>query len=440
MPGWLDKRIVPLFRDYAATCFRLFGDRVRYWTTFNEAWTFIVLGYGSGSKAPGEPYTNIATYPYLAGHNVLLAHSAAVAVFRQDSVLKARGALIGITNNCDWNEPATNSVEDIAAAERANEWWLAWFSDPIWLGDYPASMRAKLGERLPTFTPAESESLKGSADFFGLNHYGSMFTQGSPAPADYGLPGGTEPSYWADYEAHSFHTDDMPKAASVWLFGVPWGLRKLLNWVAKRYNSPAIYVTENGWSTPGDVDVETGVHDPSRVLFYANYTSEMQRAINEDGVDVRGYFAWSLMDNFEWERGYSERFGLVHTDFVTQKRYPKTSALWYSATIQANAIVDPGLFVTENGDTSREPCAQVLPAVKNYSTEVSVAIGAAAAIFGVAAVAVVLCRLLGKSDQVVKGPKGATRGQDQVEMLRGNRVAKSSTSKSMSADSDSEAE
>lgn len=271
LQGWLDRRLVKLFAEYAGLCFTLFGDRVKYWTTFNEAWTFTVLGYGSGSKAPGRPYANIATHPYLAGHTVLLAHAAAVGAYRAHA--NGAGGKIGITNNCDWNEPASDRPEDVAAAERANEWWLAWFADPIWLGDYPASMRAKLGDRLPRFTDAEKESLRGSADFFGLNHYGSKFAAHQPTPPGYGTSADAPYSYWSDYEASDFHTPDaagrqshapdMPRGASVWLYSVPWGLRKLLNWVHRRYG-PAVhvYVTENGWSTPGDDGVEAGVDDP----------------------------------------------------------------------------------------------------------------------------------------------------------------------------------
>ena len=185
---------------------------------------------------------------YLAGHHVLLAHAEAVEAFRHDATLRARGAQIGITNNCDFTEPASSAPKDVAAATRANEWWLAWFADPVFLGHYPASMVVKLGERLPRFTPAESAKLRGSADFFGLNHYGSRFARDpGPRPANYGVPGGNASSYWADFEADIFHTAEMPLGASVWLFSVPWGLRKLLKWIDERYQHPPIYVTENGW-------------------------------------------------------------------------------------------------------------------------------------------------------------------------------------------------
>ena len=346
LPGWLDERVVPHFADYAALCFAQYGGRVKKWTTFNEAWTFIVLGYGAGSKAPGVPFTDISTHPYLAGHNVLLAHAEAVERFRAPGGAAAHGGQIGITNNCDWREPLTAAPADIAAAERAVEWWLGWFADPIWRGDYPPSMRAKLGARLPTFTAAQRAKLNGSADFFGLNHYGTAFATHQPTPPRYGEPGGPASSYWEDHESREVHTEELiTGAASSWLYAAPWGLRKLMSWVARRYGNPPLYVTENGWSTPGDEASDASAHDPGRVLYYANYTSEMRRAIYEDGVDVRGYFAWSLLDNFEWEMGYTERFGLVYTDFETQQRTPKASARWYAQLMANNTIPDPAPFL-----------------------------------------------------------------------------------------------
>ena len=366
LPGWLDPALEGFFADYAELCFSRFGERVKHWTTFNEAWTFVVLGYGTGSKAPGAPFTNLATHPYLAGHTVLLAHAEAVRRFR------ARGGegQIGITNNCDWREPLTSKPADIAAAERAVEWWLGWFADPIWRGDYPEAMRAALGERLPRFTSAQKAALKGSADFFGLNHYGSAFAVDHPNPAGYGAAAGSTPSYFADFAAREVHdfeqyegrAGEMPRAASSWLYSAPWGLRKLLSWVARRYDNPPLYVTENGWSTPGDEGAATAVHDPGRLYFYANYTSEMRRAIYEDGVDVRGYFAWSLMDNFEWEMGYSERFGLVFTDFETQQRIPKASAKWFSELATTNALPLPARFLNEarNKESRAEICPTLL--------------------------------------------------------------------------------
>ena len=400
LPGWLDPALEGFFADYAELCFSRFGGRVKRWTTFNEAWTFVVLGYGTGSKAPGVPFTNLATHPYLAGHTVLLAHAEAVRRFR------ARGVegQIGITNNCDWREPLTSEPADIAAAERAVEWWLGWFADPIWRGDYPEAMRAALGERLPRFTSAQKAALTGSADFFGLNHYGSAFAVDQPNPAGYGTAGGSTPSYWADFAAREVHdpgeyaglAGEMPRAASSWLYSAPWGLRKLLSWVARRYDNPPLYVTENGWSTPGDEDVATAVHDPGRLYFYANYTSEMRRAIYEDGVDVRGYFAWSLMDNFEWEMGYSERFGLVFTDFETQQRTPKASAKWFSELAATNALPSPARFL---GDARSREGAQQL-GLKPEAI-VAIVLGALLCACGLCVGVLVLGRRLSRAERAI---------------------------------------
>jgi len=287
-------------------------------------------------------------------------------------------------------------------------------------------MKSKLGSRLPSFTDAEKASLKGSADFFGLNHYGSAFTRDKPTPANYGKPGGTPVAYWNDFEAQGFHTPAMPNGASVWLYAVPWGLRKLLNWVHRRYGGPPIYVTENGWSTPGDEPWEQGVRDYGRVQFYANYTSEMQRAINEDGVDVRGYFAWSLMDNFEWERGYSERFGLVYTNFQTGERHVKSSARWYSAALQANAVVDPAPFLApppsdcplcEGCDhrlgevnSAAAAAASAHNVIVGYSALTVAFAGIAAAVVTAGGIASVV--LLRSTD-----PRRRGRGKEDMEML-----------------------
>lgn len=183
LPGWLDRSIVRRFEDFATVCFHRWGRKVSRWATFNEPWTFVVLGYGTGSKAPGGRWAEMSANPYTAGHNVLLAHAAAVRAFRQYTAASfpphegARGGVddpwgavrpqIGITNNMDWREPLTSTEADVAAAERAREWWLGWFCDPIWHGDYPRSMREALGDRLPVFTDEEKVALVGSADFLG---------------------------------------------------------------------------------------------------------------------------------------------------------------------------------------------------------------------------------------------------------------------------------
>jgi len=333
--------------NYADACFAAFGDRVKVWMTFNEAWTFTWLGSGWGKAPSITPFNDMNYHPWIAAHNVLNAHAEAVALYRRKYQAK-QGGKIGITNNCDWREPASQSPYDVAAAERAVLWSLAWFTDPIFgkHGDYPKEMRRLLGAKLPAFTKEQKRLLNGSADFFGLNHYGSGWA--STAPEAPGFDGARV----------KISEKGFPNAQSNWLFSVPWGFRKLLNWVDKRYNRPPIYVTENGWSLNAKTSDE-GKADRQRLEFYANYTSEMRKAIVEDGVDVRGYFAWSLLDNFEWDKGYVERFGTTYVDFAYgdeknspkgpaskptegfQTRTRKDSSCWLEAVWRRNALVSP---------------------------------------------------------------------------------------------------
>lgn len=337
--------IVPHFVDFAKVCFEAFGDRVKTWLTFNEAWTFLYLGSGNG-KAPSIPeYNDLSVWPWIGGHNVLLAHAEVVNLYRTE-FQASQGGQIGMTNNIDWREPLTTAPEDVGAGERAAIMWLGWFADPVWLGDYPAAMKQLLGDRLPTFTAAQKQLLKGSADFFGLNHYGTGWAAASDD---------------AEFtECYCTVTESgFPQAQSAWLYGAGWGARKLLNWVKNRYGNPTVYMTEGGWSLAASSAAEAQ-HDAGRTYYYANYTSEILKAIEEDGVDVAGYFAWSLMDNYEWEMGYTERFGAVFNDFnfgldtntsanqslqpqaAGQVRTPKDTACWFTQGLWAtNTILDP---------------------------------------------------------------------------------------------------
>lgn len=179
--GWLSSEIVTDFSHYAETCFAAFGDRVKYWITINEPWTFCYLGYVAGAFAPGRcsdrskcAVGNSATEGYLAAHNVLNAHAAAVHVYRTKFQTSQRGE-IGITLNHDWNEPLTSSAIDVAAAERKNLFSMGWFGDPIVFGKYPDVMRQVVGARLPEFTEEQSELLRGSFDFWALNHYSAKY-------------------------------------------------------------------------------------------------------------------------------------------------------------------------------------------------------------------------------------------------------------------------
>lgn len=319
--GWLSPEMSDIFAAYADVCFSKFGDRVKHWITLNEPWVVAILGYGQGIFAPGRISNS---EPYLVGHHLLLAHAKAVDVYRDK--YENQGGKIGISLNCDWREPLTNKPEDKEAAERALLFYVGWFADPIWKGDYPKVMKESLGNRLPEFTDEEKQLLHGSSDFFGLNHYTTMFAsdamEGLVQGSVYGNGGLSE-----DQDVNLSVDDTWLKTTMEWAI-VPWGCRKLLEWLTNRYDRPDIYLTENGCSVD-DVVIENSVDDSKRIDFIAGYLQEAQIAI-ENGVNLKGYFYWSLLDNFEWAHGYSKRFGLVHVDFENFKRTPKKSFYWYA--------------------------------------------------------------------------------------------------------------
>ena len=332
--GWLSPRMAEVFADYARICFDAFGDRVRHWITLNEPWVTAINGYGNGLFAPGRVSTD---EPYRAAHEMLRAHGAAAEVYHRD-FQAAQGGVIGMANNCDWREPATDAPADRGAAQRALEFYLGWFADPLYHGDYPISMRARLGDRLPTFSDEDRARIRGSADFFGLNHYTTHLVadgEGESDPAsnagiveDQGLRLLVDPAW--------------PLSAMGWPV-VPDGLRSLLLWIDARYDRPPVVITENGCASH-DAVVDGAVDDAFRIDYVRGYLGACHEAI-EAGVDLRGYFLWSLLDNFEWASGYAKRFGLHHVDFATLARTPKASARWYR-----DVIARGGLPAAPGGD------------------------------------------------------------------------------------------
>ncbi len=329
--GWQGgAKIVQAFVNYSDTCFKHFGDRVKNWITINESWVVAILGYGHGVFAPGKISKD---YPYQVGHNLLLAHAYAVQLYRTKYQPLQKGQ-IGITNNCDWREPLTKSPFDVAAAERALQFFLGWFADPVYFGDYPQIMKDRLGNRLPQFTNAEKELLKGSTDFFGLNHYTTMYAADSSgvngAGTVYGNGGLSE-----DQDVILSVNNDWGLTDMHWAI-VPWGLKKLLHWINNRYNNPPIFITENGCAFNDDLENNT-MNDKRRIEFFEGYLKAMHEAITE-GVNVQGYFIWSLLDNFEWALGYDKQFGIIHVDLKTQVRTLKASAYWYKNVIQQNKV------------------------------------------------------------------------------------------------------
>lgn len=335
--GWLGSEITKYFAVYAEACFGAFGDRVKHWITLNEPLRFAILGNGLGVHAPGRssnrvrsPFGDSSVEPYIVGHNALLAHAAAVKVYNTKFKEK-QGGIIGLTVDSEWPEPLTSSPEDQIASQRHLEFNLGWFLDPIFFGDYPSSMREKIGERLPQFTAEEKNLIQGSLDFVGINHYYSEYVTDSMPNSQ----SASEIGWSKDANTHVvFEKDGKPigdKGASFWMYIVPWGFGKLLNWVTARYKRPPIIITENGMDDENVLSqsVSECLRDTKRVKFYQDYLYYLAQAIRE-GADIRGYFGWSLLDNFEWSMGYTKRFGMVFVDYNdNKKRYPKDSALWF---------------------------------------------------------------------------------------------------------------
>ncbi|KAK6289518.1 hypothetical protein POUND7_001059 [Theobroma cacao] len=327
MGGWLNKQIVEYFAIYADTCFAHFGDRVKTWTTINEPLHIAVGGYDTGTSAPGRS-ENSSTETYLAAHHMILANAAAVSLYHSKYKDK-QGGQIGIVLDCEWAEANSEKLEDKCAAVRRVEFQLGWFLHPLYFGDYPKSMRERLGDQLPEFTEEDQELLSSFMDFVGLNQYTSRLVSHAAESAEEGHFHKAQQIEkiveWEDGEMIG------EKAASDWLYVVPWGMRKVLNYIADAYSNLPIYITENGMD---DEENDTAplpemLDDKLRVRFYKGYLAAVAQAIN-DGVDVRGYFAWSLLDNFEWSHGYTKRFGLVYVDYKNGlTRHPKSSAMWF---------------------------------------------------------------------------------------------------------------
>jgi beta-glucosidase len=329
--GWLNPEIADFYKAYAEICFDAFGDRVKHWITLNEAWVVAMLGYGQAVFAPGR---ESKTEPYIAAHHLLRAHAYAVDTFRKKYQHKQNG-LIGITNNCDWREPLTDSQKDKAAAQRALEFFLGWFADPIYLGAYPPAMQRQIPQKLPRFSDKDIKLIKNSSDFFGLNHYTTLYAshadKGKPIEIDvYGNGGIAEDQYVNLTRDEKWQVTPMGWAI------VPWGCRNLLHWIDQRYDHPPVVITENGCALDDKV-VDGKVDDQARIDFVRGYLSEIHAAMKQ-GVDLRGYFLWSFMDNFEWASGFTKRFGINYVDFSSGERIAKSSAKWYSQVVKNNGF------------------------------------------------------------------------------------------------------
>ncbi|KAJ0976997.1 hypothetical protein J5N97_012471 [Dioscorea zingiberensis] len=298
--GFLNRRILDDFKDYCEVCFREFGDRVKHWITLNEPWTFSSYGYDTGVFAPGRcsksqgcSVGDSAREPYIVSHNLILAHALAVELYREKFQDSQRGE-VGITLVCHWMTPLTYSSQNEQAAERALDFMFGWYMDPLVHGDYPFIMKTLVRERLPSFTEEESKMIKGSYDFIGINYYTARYANSLPISSN-DMP--------ISYNSDS-HVD---LRGSNWLFVYPDGIRDLLLYTKNKYNDPTIYITENGTSQMDNenLSLEEALDDEERVNYYTLHLNKVEEAIRL-GVNVKGYFAWSLMDNFEWNDGYTK--------------------------------------------------------------------------------------------------------------------------------------
>ncbi len=324
--GWPERDTAQRFVDYAMAVHERFADRVTDWTTLNEPWCSAFLGYASGHHAPGrqDPEASIR-----AAHHLMLAHGQAVAEMRA-----ARPDLrYGITLNLTPTEPLTQSEVDIDAARRVDGVSNRIFLDPILRGGYPADVREDL-ERITNFShiqDGDEQAIGIRLDVLGINYYTRNIVRAG-TPDDTPDPN----SAWVGSGDVVPVDRGLPKTAMGWEIDAS-GLRDILVRVSREYGPPPLYVTENGAAFDDVVSADGAVHDPERIAYLDGHFRAARQAI-ADGVDLRGYFVWSLLDNFEWAFGYSRRFGLVHVDYETQARTIKDSGRWYASVTASNNV------------------------------------------------------------------------------------------------------
>ena len=311
--GWLNRDIADWFADYARICYKALGDRVPMWSTLNEPWVVTDGGYLHGALAPG--HRNLFEAP-IATHNLMRAHGAAVQAYRAEARQR-----VGIVVNLEPKYPASQGAEDLAATRRAEAYMNRQYLDPVIFGTYPEEMREIFGQAWPEFSDEDMKLIKQPIDFIGINYYTRNVSRDDPLALPVRATGVRQPQHAVTETGWEVF---------------PPALTAVLEWVTKRYGPMPLYITENGaafYDPPKPIDGR--VDDPLRVEYYRTHLRAAREAIG-NGVDLRGYFAWSLLDNFEWSLGYSKRFGIVHVDYETQQRTPKASAAFYSKVIATN--------------------------------------------------------------------------------------------------------
>jgi beta-glucosidase len=316
--GWRVRATADAFGVFAELVARRLGDRVKNWMTLNELPSFIGLGYGpGGTHAPGAHESpQILNQCY---HNALLAHGRAAQALRAQG---GKGVRIGLAHNATVPVPVTENEADIAAARTQFERGAAQIMGPIFQGCYPPSFVATAGPHMPDIEANDLEQISQPLDFWGLNVYGGAYVRAGQDGLVEELP----------------FSKGYPHANVDWLNITPQAAYWAVRHSTDIFGAKEIYITENGLCQDDEPDAKGEVLDLGRREFYRNYLIQVHRAL-EDGYRVGGYFAWSLLDNFEWAYGYEKRFGIVHVDFQTQRRTPKLSARWLAQVVRANQIL-----------------------------------------------------------------------------------------------------
>lgn len=315
--GWENRDVAKAFADYAGFTAGALSDRVKHFMTMNEMRSFVELGYGNGVHAPGLKVG--ARRLAQLNHYVALAHGLSVQAIRAHA--KA-GTKVGIADNVQATTPAIETPEHIAAARKAMREQNASFLTVVEEGRYTDLYLKGLGADAPKFTAEDLSIIKSPMDFVGLNIYQPTYVRADESEKGYAVINPPE-SY--------------PHMYSPWLYVGPEAIYWAPKLVSEIWGVKELYITENGASSSDQIAPDGHVYDSDRVMYLRNYLGQLHRAVAE-GVPVRGYFLWSLLDNYEWADGYSKRFGIIYVDFATQKRTPKLSAAFYKAVIRENRV------------------------------------------------------------------------------------------------------
>jgi len=311
--GWLNPDMPKWFADYAALVFREFDDRVGLWTTLNEPWFGTDGGYLHGTLAPG--HRNRFEAP-LATHRLLCAHGAAVQAYRAEGRHR-----IGLVVNLEPKVAASQDLADRDATDRADAYMNRQYLDPVFFGEYPRELEGIFGEAWPSWPAADYSLIRQPIDFLGINYYTRGVTRFDAGA--WPLRAATVRQPRSTYTLTNWEVH-------------PEALTDVLVWVKERYGNPPVFITENGAAFFDPPVADAGrVQDPLRVAYLRTHIGAARTALDR-GVDLRGYFVWSLLDNFEWSHGYSIRFGIVHVDFETLVRTPKDSARFYAGVAASN--------------------------------------------------------------------------------------------------------